>query len=86
MRYADNYCKYTEKYLPEHTYTFTGPCIVTGKEVSVTVKAEELYAYRQGLSIQDAFQSLDADDREFLISGISSEGWEKTFALDEELN
>ena len=84
MRYADQFCDYTEQYEPEHTYTFTGPCVVTGKQVSVTVKAEELYAYRRGALIQDAFKSLNADDREFLMSGMSKEAWDRTFPPDEE--
>ncbi len=84
MRYADRFCTCTEQYLPEHTYTFTGPCVVTGKTVSVVVPADGLYAYRQGTHIQNAFPKMSADDREFLISGISGEGWSKTFADSEE--
>ena len=79
MRYADAKCVCQESYKPEHVYTFTGLCVVTGKTVSVTVKAKELYAYRQGGLIQDAMPSLTADDREFLMTGISAEGWDKTF-------
>lgn len=84
MRYADNFCTYTEQYEPEHTYTFTGPCIVTGKPYSVTVKAAELYQYRRGAYAQDAFKSLSADDREFLISGSSPEGWKLLWGNDED--
>lgn len=79
MMYADNFCTYTEQHKPEHTYTFTGKCIQTGKDYSVTVKASELYAYRQGAYSQDAFKSLSAEDREFLISGCSPEGWNLLF-------
>lgn len=79
MRYADTHCTYTEQHTPEHTYTFTGPCFKTGKPYSVTVKAEELNAYRRGAHVQDAFKSLSADDREFLMSGYSPEGWKLIF-------
>ncbi len=79
MRYADNYCTYTEQYQPTHTYTFTGPCVVTGKPYSVTVPADGLYRYRQGAYIQDAFPNLSKEDREFLISGMSPEGWKSAF-------
>lgn len=79
MFYADNKCTYTEQSSPEHTYTFTGPCVVTGKPYSVTVPAAGLFRYRYGASIQDAFPGLSADDREFLISGMSPEGWVETF-------
>jgi hypothetical protein len=52
---------------------------VTGKDYSVTVKGHELYAYRQGAYMQDALKSLSAADREFLMSGMSPEGWAKAF-------
>jgi hypothetical protein len=79
MRYADSYCEVVEAYQPDHTYTFVGPCVVTGKEVKVTVKAEDLNRYRQGAYAQDAFPYLAPADREFLISGMSGEGWDMTF-------
>lgn len=83
MRYADNCCTCVENFKPEHTYTFTGPCKVTGKPYSVTVKAARLYKYRQGSLIQRAFPTLSADDREFLISGYSPEGWRQVFGSDD---
>jgi hypothetical protein len=79
MRYADARCTYTETYTPEHTYTFTGPCAITGKPYSVTVPAAGLFAYRQGAYIQDAFPDLPAGDREFLMSGISPEAFDSMF-------
>ena len=69
MNYADNNCTYTEEYEPEHIYTFTGTVINTGKEQSVTVKAPDLFKYRQGAYIQDAFPYLSPPEREFLLSG-----------------
>ena len=83
MRYADSHCEYVENYKPEHTYTFTGPCVVTGKPYSVTVPGDELYAYRRGAYIQDAMPSVSKDDREFLMSGMSPEGWNETFGGEE---
>ena len=70
MYYADNNCTYTETYEPEHTYTFTGKCLTSGKEHSVTVNASDLFKYRNGAYIQDAFADLSAGDREFLMSGM----------------
>lgn len=84
MMYADNFCTCTEKYEPEHVYVFTGKCVISGKEVSVPVKAKELYAYRQGVTIQDALKSLSADQREFLISGISGEEFDRITKEPEE--
>jgi len=68
MRFALSRCLCVESFNPEHTYTYTGFCVVTGKSYSVTVKASELYAYHQGELAQNAFKSLSAADREFLIS------------------
>lgn len=84
MRYADSYCDVVESYDPEHTYTFIGPCVVTGKFQRVTVKAQDLNKYRQGGYVQDCFPYLSKEDREFLISGTSGEGWTLMFGSDEE--
>jgi hypothetical protein len=71
-------CTYKEQYQPVHVYVFTGPCILTGVEHTVTLPAPGLFAYNQGALIQDAFPELSASDREFIISGISPEGWART--------
>jgi hypothetical protein len=76
-------CK--RKLNPDNTVTITGPCVVTGKEVTVILKREELTAYNNGAYIQDAFKSLSADDREFLMSGHSAEGWKLTFGEEEDM-
>ena len=81
MRYADARCTYTENHENgKHTYTFTGPCIHTGKPYSVTVPGEGLYRYRQGAKIQDAFPDLSPGDREFLMSGYSPEAFDELFS------
>lgn len=63
---------YEESYSPEHTYTFTGPCILSGQQVSVTVKAKDLFNYHQGTLIQDAFPYLTPDEREWMMTGMYS--------------
>ncbi len=83
MRYADSNCTYREVYEPQHGYIFSGPCVVTGKTVEVFVPGPGLYAYRHGKHIQDAFPEMPKGDREFLISGMSSEGWDQTFGVPE---
>lgn len=75
MKYALEHCECTEIYSPEHVYKFAGECLVTRKPYSVTVPAKGLFQYRQGAYIQEAFPDLSSEDREFLISGISPEGW-----------
>ena len=73
QRYIDSHCRYTEVYEPEHVYVFTGPCQFSGKDYSVEIKGENLFRFRQTDSIYDL--GLDADDREFVMNGISPEGW-----------
>lgn len=40
-------------------------------------------AYKAGALIQDAFPFLSADEREFLISGILPDEWERLFGSEE---
>ena len=83
MTYADSCCTYKELNNP-HRYAFTGKCIITKKMVTVEIPGKELYAYRQGKHIQDAMPSVSKADREFLMSGISEEGWQQTFSGEED--
>lgn len=57
----------------------TGTCVVTGKEHSVEVPDARMILYQCGAHVQDAFPELPTDEREFLISGISPEGWKRAF-------
>jgi hypothetical protein len=87
MRYADNECTYTEEYDAESNcfvYVYTGPCLLTGKETTVRVKANELHAYRRGAKIQDAMVSLSPEEREFLMSGYCDEAWDQMFGNPDE--
>ena len=58
-----------------------GNCVVTKKPHSITVVSDELDKWLTGdLLIQDALiTDVTADDREFLMTGISPEGWETMF-------
>lgn len=80
-------CTYVEVVDPEkgHCYDFTGPCMVTGEPYTVRIPGKELFAYNQGRHVQDAMPSLNAGDREFVISGTSPAGWEQLFGgMDED--
>ena len=77
-RYLDTDCTYTEEYEPEHTYTFKGMCKVTLKDHSVKVIGSELFQFRQTNSIY-SLESVSREDREFLISGVSPEGWTQLY-------
>jgi len=72
MNYADNSCTHKEVKSPEHGYIFSGIAMINGykeKEHSVFVKSKELFNYRQGTYLQDAFPDMSPQDREFLKTG-----------------
>lgn len=78
------YCRITEEYEPEHRYIVTGPCIRTGKTVRVSIPAPELFTARNNGFGPKTAPSLSADEREFLMNGLSAEGWDLMFPLEEE--
>lgn len=57
----------------------TGNCKITGEEYSCIVPTRGLEAWLDGEFIQRAMPSVSADDREFLISGMSPKGWNIMF-------
>jgi hypothetical protein len=85
MMYADNCCTYEETLKDGvQGYVFTGQCIQTKKQYSVFVPGANLYKYRQGAAIQEAFPNMPREDREFLMSGVSPEGWKLLFSGEED--
>lgn len=57
----------------------TGNCVFTGEEYSIVVPTDGLMNWMAGEPAQFAMPEVNADDREFLISGISPKGWKQTF-------
>ena len=55
--------------------TLTGN--ITTRHIPVT--HGQIMRWRDGVSIQKAMPHVDAEDREFLISGITPEEWDKYF-------
>lgn len=47
---------------------------------NIDVTQEQLDAWRSGALIQDAFPHLSADDREFILTGITAEEWDEAFS------
>ncbi|MDE2027002.1 MAG: hypothetical protein KGJ11_00495 [Candidatus Omnitrophica bacterium] len=57
-----------------------GRCEVTGKNYEITVPTDEFFVYLQGdKNISEALKSVRKEDREFLLSGTSPEGWDILF-------
>ncbi len=65
----------------------TRKSILSGKTntMALDITQEHLDKYEQvgGLLIQAVFPNLSAGEREFLISGITPEEWNKTFGEDD---
>ncbi len=59
--------------------------IIDGKErvMDLPVTIEQIEAYENGTVAQRAFPNLTADQREFIISGIVPEEWDKIFGKEE---
>lgn len=71
-------------YNKDNTVTISGNCIFINKPFSVTVDKEGYEKFKDGELIQRAFPNVSREDREFIRSGISPEGWKERFGgLDE---
>jgi hypothetical protein len=60
---------------------------LSGKEhtLDLDVTEEQLQAFGRGGLVQDAFPLLTASQREFILTGITSEEWDETFKEEPEL-
>lgn len=54
--------------------------IVRTKNIPIT--QEQYDAWNAGLLIQDAMPNISADEREFIMTGITSEEWDDMFGED----
>lgn len=52
-----------------------GNCILTGNEHRIMVPTTGLLRWLGGERVQDALPDLSAESREFLMSGVSPQGW-----------
>ena len=50
---------------------------INTREINVT--AEQLQAWQNGTHIQNAMPNVPAEDREFIMTGITPEEWSETF-------
>lgn len=67
------------------TVTIDGNCLVTGKRVTVQVPVVSYIQWKRGnATIQDAFPNLSADEREFILTGFSGEGFDQYLGGDTE--
>lgn len=59
---------------------------LTGLEhtMDLPITEEQLADFNRGTMVQDAFPHLSADQREFILSGITAEEWAAAFPPEEE--
>ena len=50
------------------------------RSIDLDVTAEEIKAWKAGMLIQDAMPRLNENEREFIMTGITAEEWEKQYA------
>jgi hypothetical protein len=49
------------------------------RSIDLDVTAEEIKAWKSGMLIQDAMPRLNENEREFIMTGITAEEWEKHY-------
>jgi hypothetical protein len=52
--------------------------------MDIPVTNEQIFNWENGMLIQDAMPNLTADQREFIMTGVTSEEWSATFGEVEE--
>ena len=72
---------YTQVKQLEHNLSVTKPSMLSGLENTMVldITFEQYDAWRDGTLIQDAMPNLTPDEREFLITGITSEEWDNEY-------
>ena len=63
--------------------TRTSKCSITHEVYKVSVPTEEYKLWRLGEKIQNVWPKMSADDREFLISGLTPAEFESLFPADD---
>lgn len=68
----------------DDTYKVSQKCLC-GNVTTAKIQAPDLFKYRQGAHVQNAFPYLSLDEREALfISGTCAECWESMYPADED--
>lgn len=64
--------------------TYSRNCKRCNEPQYLLAKPQDIQAWMEGVSIQDALHYLTPDERELIISGICSTCWEELFGGDEQ--
>lgn len=52
-------------------------------EREIDITEQQMQSYKNGAMIQDAFPTLSASDREFILSGMTDDDWTHVFGEEE---
>ena len=66
--------------------TRTSPVSGVTRSLEIPCTEEQMAAYKSGALIQVAFPDLTADQREFILTGITKEEWDVLFGETTELD
>ena len=64
--------------------TKTSPFTNTTNVMDINVTQEQYLAWLDGTLIQDAMPNISADEREFIMTGITPQEWDNAMGIDEE--
>ena len=63
----------------------SGHCVETGEEYTTPEFPRQAWIdYKNGGYLQDAFSMLKAEEREFILTGVSPNGWNRIFPPQED--
>ena len=66
--------------------TRTSPVSGITRSLEIPCTEEQMAAYKNGALIQVAFPNLTADQREFILTGITKDEWDELFKETDELD
>lgn len=64
----------------------TSPVSGITRSLEIPCTEEQMAAYKNGALIQVAFPDLTADQREFILTGITKDEWDELFKETDELD
>jgi exosome complex RNA-binding protein Rrp4 len=75
--------KYNVEYAVDGDVIIGKICTVSGEKYFVKVPQKLMDRWKRGESVQNVFHMLDADQREFFMTGITPKEWEHMFGINE---
>jgi hypothetical protein len=77
--YYNGFSRNEKELKMSNTFDLMETCRECGETQVINVNADDLYAWRGGKLIQNAFPYLSADERELMISGVCGKCFDSLF-------